>query len=187
METKKEIRTRLLKLRMEFPDEACAEQAKKVAEKLFLHPWYQGCGRLFCYVSFRKEVDTFAIMKRALQDEKALAVPKVRDTTMDFYEIRDFSELQKGAYGILEPRGEQLLFPQKDDLMLVPGAAFDRNGYRIGYGGGYYDRYLRRHPDMKTIALAYDFQIISRVPAEEFDVPAGEVLFPQKQNKQTFT
>ena len=71
--------------------------------------------------------------------------------------------------------------------MLVPGAAFDRNGYRIGYGGGYYDRYLRRHPDMKTIALAYDFQIISRVPAEEFDVPAGEVLFPQKQNKQTFT
>ena len=106
---------------------------------------------------------------------------------MDFYEIRDFSELQKGAYGILEPTGDRLLLPQKDDLMLVPGAAFDRNGYRIGYGGGYYDRYLRRHPDMKTIALAYDFQIISRVPAEEFDVPAGEVLFPQKQNKQTFT
>ena len=178
METKKEIRARLLRERDAFPQELLKSQSDAVARKLFEHPAYKGCRRLFSYVSFRNEVDTFSIMERALADKKVLAVPRVRGKEMDFYEISGLEKLLPGAYGIPEPSKGRIAVPGEGDLMLLPGAAFDRLGHRIGYGGGYYDRYLARYTKAYTIALAYDFQVLSDLPAEAYDCPAAEVLSP---------
>lgn len=167
---------RLLHQREHFPEEMCRRQSALIAEKLFIHPAYAGCRRLFSYVSFRREVDTYEIMRRALADGKMVAAPRVSGKEMDFHEISCLEELKKGAYGIPEPAGGKLVCPAKGDLILLPGAAFDRRGRRIGYGGGYYDRYLEKYPEGCRIGLAYSFQVLTHLPAEEYDLPADEVL-----------
>ena len=92
---------------------------------------------------------------------------------LHFYEIRHFGQVKPGVMGILEPSEEEgaRRAPDPDDatLMIVPGVAFDRQRSRIGYGGGFYDRYLDLHPHLQTAAVAFDFQILDKVPAGEHD------------------
>jgi len=177
MERKKEIRKRLLTVRKEFPGEALLEQSQILAEKVLCHPVYAGCRKLFSYVSFRNEADTTAIIQAAFVSGKRVAVPRVNGKEMDFFEIQSMEELQTGSFGILEPKeSAKMVFPEEGDLMLVPGAAFDPEGNRIGYGGGYYDRYLAKYPELYTIGLAYDFQMLEDLPSEEFDLKLKEVI-----------
>lgn len=179
MGTKKEIRTRLLKQRAELPLSVCERQSEEVLKKLLAHPAYAECRTLFSYVSFRNEVDTHKIIMLALAQGKQVAVPRVEGKDMIFYRIFSLEELTRSRFGILEPKdGAHRVIPGEGDLMLVPAAAFDGKGYRIGYGGGYYDRYLAEYPQLYTIGLAFDFQMLDEVPREEFDLAVKEVLYP---------
>ena len=179
MVTKKEIRTAMLKKRASYPQEELQKQSSEIAENLFARMEYQACKTLFCYVSFRKEADTHRIIEKALSDGKKVAVPKVEGKEMHFYRIESLQELSISSCGILEPdRVCEPVLPKDGDLMAVPGAAFDRKGFRIGYGGGYYDRYLKDFPNVYTIGLAYDFQMMEELPTDTYDLAVKDVIYP---------
>ena len=117
-----------------------------LAEKLLAHPAYQAAKSLYGYLSYNQEVRTAAILRRAQQDGKRVAVPKVFGDEMKFLWLDDLSAVAPGAYNIPEPVADG---PEADDetaLVLMPGLAFDPEGHRCGYGGGFYDKYLSAHP-----------------------------------------
>lgn len=152
---------------------------RKIQKLLFSCTLYHEAKEIFIYVSFRSEADTRMIIRKALADGKKVAVPKiVGKRNMEFYYIRGMEDLCVGNYGIEEPRfacGEPAV-PSEQTMMILPGAAFDGKGNRIGYGGGYYDAYLHRHPCKNTVALAYEVQCVSCLPAEIHDIRTAAIL-----------
>ncbi len=137
---------------------------------------------LLSYVSLGYEVDTRNIIKESLRMGKVVAVPVTMKKDKEILPSRVVNfeeELTPSNFGILEPRKEYLrLIPREDlDVIIVPGLAFDKNGARIGHGGGYYDRLLKTlSPHTKTIGLAFNFQILERLPVSSHDIPVSRVL-----------
>lgn len=135
-------------------------------------PIFQQAQVIHTYVAWRNEVENHDLIQRLLREGRRVVVPKVEPATgqLQHYFIADFSELQKGAFGILEPlpAPDRLAAPSQFDLVLVPGLAFDRAGNRLGMGKGHYDRFLAEVRAPK-IALAYDFQLAEKLPAEARD------------------
>ena len=147
-----------------------------LAEKLFETAEYRRAGSLYAYLSFNQEVRTAPIVARAWADGKRVAVPKVIDGELVFIWLENFDALGEGYFGISEPKENGPVATDEAALMLMPGLAFDRRGRRLGYGGGYYDRYLQAHPHHPTIALCYDFQLVDALVAEAHDVPVDAVI-----------
>ncbi len=131
----------------------------RLAQQLFRHPAYQAARSLYGYLSYNQEVRTAAILRRAQQDGKRVAVPKVFGDEMKFLWLDDLSAVAPGAYNIP-----------------VPGLAFDPEGHRCGYGGGFYDKYLAAHPKHVTLALCYGFQMFSHLDTDAFDIPVQYVI-----------
>lgn len=134
---------------------------------------------LFCFVSFRTEVDTLPILRWALHRGLVTAVPQVLGPRqMVAVRITGLADLQPGHWGIPEPRpGLPLVDPDTVDVAVVPGAAFDEQGGRIGYGGGFYDTFLHGlAPQAARVALAFEDQIVSCVPCEPHDLPAQIIV-----------
>lgn len=153
------------------------EQASaQLAAQLFAHPAYQNARSVYGYLSYNQEVRTEPILRRALRDGKRVAVPKVFGETMRFLWLEDLKAIAPGAYGIPEPLADG---PEADDetaLVLMPGLAFDPEGHRCGYGGGFYDKYLAAHTRHVTLALCYEFQMFSHLDVDEYDIPVHYVL-----------
>lgn len=176
-EQKKKLRTAYLKKRDDMDFEKRRAASAKIAEWVFANKRFKAAQTVFVYASYKSEVDTAEIIRRALQQGKRVAVPKVDGLRMDFYEIHSWEELFPGSFGILEPQVEeqQPVIPTDGDVMLVPGAVFDHKGGRIGYGKGYYDRYWNglistygNKPYM--MGLAFAGQICpKKLPVEEHD------------------
>ncbi|HDN96024.1 MAG TPA: 5-formyltetrahydrofolate cyclo-ligase [Thermoplasmatales archaeon] len=131
-----------------------------------------------CYISFGSEVYTHGLIKEYV-NKKDILVPVVdkKDKALLLSHLKDWKELDSGTYGILEPKNDFLRVRSYNEveLVIVPGIVFDEKGNRIGYGGGYYDRLLKRI-DAKKIALAYDFQVMERIPNEEHDVRMDMII-----------
>lgn len=148
----------------------------RLADLLFAHPAYQNAKSLYGYLSYNQEVRTAAILRQAQKDGKRVAVPKVFGDTMKFLWLDDLSAVAPGAYNIPEPIADE---PEADDetaLILMPGLAFDPEGHRCGYGGGFYDKYLAAHPAHVTLALCYDFQMFAHLDVDEYDIPVQYVI-----------
>ena len=129
------------------------------------------------YMSFKNEVDTHKINERIIVARKKLILPRVMDK--ENMEAVEYSgKFQKGSMGITEPVGES--YEGKIDLVIVPGIAFDKEGNRIGFGRGYYDRFLEKYPKVEKIALIYDFQLVDNIPAEKYDRKI-DVLFTKNK------
>lgn len=145
-EWKKNLRARHRQTRERMDPKKKLQWDAAIENRLFALPEYRRADILFTYVSKAIEVDTFGIIRRALADGKAVAVPRCVPGTfeMEFYYIRSPQELEKGAFGVLEPIPESSRKVEKETggLCVVPGLAFDSNGFRLGYGKGYYDRFL---------------------------------------------
>ncbi|MDF2987943.1 MAG: 5-formyltetrahydrofolate cyclo-ligase [Eubacterium sp.] len=133
-----------------------------------------------CFVSFGSEVDTHTLIKNWLDQGKQISVPCIERVTkenklMHAVRISDFDDLnQLGSFGILEPElnRENLVKPYDLDIIIVPGSVFDINKNRIGYGGGFYDRYLAGiSGNCRKIGVCYDFQVVDKVPYQEYDIP----------------
>lgn len=169
MESKKGIRKRVLDARNDITEKEWEEKSHCIYEKVVTHPFFLETDTIFCYVNFQKEVDTCRIIKEAWNLKKKVAVPKVEGDNMRFYYIQDFSELQSGYRGILEPLTDKEA-EVEEGLVIVPGVAFDKNRNRIGYGKGYYDKYLSQQSSLKTIAIAFDMQIVEKIPEEINDI-----------------
>lgn len=165
---KESIRREIKQQRKSLTEQEAYASACQIHKRLFAEEVYQKANTILTYVSQDREVDTIALMKQAWKDGKKVLIPKVYGNTMEFHKIDSFNETAPGAYGILEP-----VNPKKYDvnhgLIIMPGIAFDADCNRIGYGGGYYDEYISRHDNLGTVALAYEFQMVERIPVEAFD------------------
>lgn len=160
------------------------EKDRKILDEFYESNYYREAKNIFIYISYDSEINTKGIIKKALRDNKKIYVPRTEFKTrlMDAVEITSLNNLIESEYGILEPSVEEPhIDPNEIDLIVVPGVAFDRNGGRMGYGAGFYDRYFKKinEDNMKKViklALAYDFQILEKIPMNEQDVPVNYII-----------
>ena len=148
----------------------------RLARRFFAHPAYQKARSIYAYLSYNQEVRTLPILRRAQADGKRVAVPKVFGDEMKFLWLDDLSAIAPGAYHIPEPVADG---PEADDptaLILMPGLAFDPEGHRCGYGGGFYDKWLAAHPGHPLLALCYGFQLLDHLDTDAHDIPVDFVL-----------
>ena len=117
------------------------------------------------------------MLEQALRDGKKVAVPKCYGDEMKFIYLDDLTKVAKGYAGIPEPIADEPAAHDETALVLMPGLAFDPQGHRIGYGGGFYDKFLSREPNHPTLALCYDFQMLPHLDTEEHDIPVDTVLW----------
>lgn len=182
METKALIRKRVLEMRDGIPLSERRAKSQRIAEAVMAHPAYREAGSLLIYVSYKSEVDTLALIGHALETGKKVYCPKVRGREMDFYRIVSLDDLQEGYMGIQEPRtgDREMLFQaqggRKENLMLMPGSVFDKERNRIGYGGGYYDRYLERYTELTVMAVCYEMQVQDKIPSDIHDRKPDMIL-----------
>ena len=138
---------------------------------------YINAKTIYGYLPYNQEVRTVPMLEQALRDGKRVAVPKVYGDEMRFIWLTDLTQVEKGYSGIPEPVADGPVADDKTALVLMPGLAFDPQGHRIGYGGGFYDKFLASEPEHPTVALCYDFQMLEKLETEEFDVPVDLVLW----------
>ncbi len=178
---KKEIRKIMTEKRDSLAIPDLMEKSKKIKKNLFSSEIFTKSKNIFTFVSFKSEVNTHKIISESIEKGKNISVPLTfpKESKMLPILIEDFDrDLVEGNYGILEATNTSNLMNIEDiDLVLVPGLAFDLKGFRVGYGGGYYDRFFEKLPK-KTIkaALAFDFQIIDRCPRNKFDLPVDYII-----------
>ncbi|MCM8793557.1 MAG: 5-formyltetrahydrofolate cyclo-ligase [Candidatus Omnitrophica bacterium] len=171
----------LAKLKQQSEEEK-EKKSLKIKEMLFSLEEFKQTKVLMSYVNLEYEVNTEEIIKEALKMGKVVAVPVTvkRDKTILPSKIINFEEeLFPAHFGIREPKREFLRIVPKEslELVLVPGIAFDRKGVRLGHGLGYYDRFLKTLPsEVKTIGLAFDFQVVDELPVSPHDIPVSKVL-----------
>ena len=151
------------------------EVSLTLQDVLFESDLWQKAQTIGTYLSVGSEWDTRAIVNRAFQDGKKVAVPKTIPKTKEliFYEMTDWSQINKdGYFGLDEPDVEKTTPVKKDaiDLLIVPGLVFTKKGYRVGFGGGYYDRYLTDFIQ-PTVSLVHTKQFVEDFPIEPFDIP----------------
>ena len=169
MDSKKDIRRRVLEKRNCISDKEWEDKSRLICEKVVTHPFFLQADVIYCYVDYRREVGTREIIEQAWRSAKKVAVPKVLGDEMEFYYIQSFEDLEEGYKGIPEPMQTDLA-QDENMLVIMPGAAFDKTCNRIGYGKGYYDKYLQIHPSCKMIALAFELQMLEAIPADTHDI-----------------
>ncbi len=177
---KKELRKEVKALRASHTDGEIHQMSLRVLEQVVNLPEYEQAGTLLVYVDCKHETETSDLIRRAWKDGKKVAVPKVIGQNMNFFYITSLEkDLEDGYFGIREPyerNPADAAADLPDSLMVMPGVAFDESRHRIGYGGGFYDRYLEAHPGLGTVALAFEFQVKEEVPFEEFDILPGKIV-----------
>ena len=179
MDSKKDIRKKIFAERKLRSDEEVRSMSLTITERVTALPAFKNAGRILVYADYNHEVVTEYLIKEAWKAGKEVAVPKVVGKDMVFYKLTDFSQLEPGYFGIPEPvSGEIADWPQA--LMIMPGVAFDRANHRVGYGGGFYDRYLEKHPQLERVAIAFSFQMLSEVPVEPTDICPQIVVTEEK-------
>lgn len=190
--TKADIRKQMKQQRNSLTDRDRAIFNESIKESILNTTEYQRCSQLFCFVSFGSEIDTHEVLLQALLDGKEVYIPRIEENaSMEFYHIDHLKDLQPSRFGVPEPipvearryhsidKSEAIGIP----LMILPGLAFDPYGNRIGYGAGYYDKFLIRYPrdQFFKLGICYDFQVIERIEAEEHDVRADSILTPVRR------
>lgn len=181
--SKSDLRSSLRKLRAEQQDrEYLGQQAWQRVAAL---PQFQQAKRILMFAAVRDEIPTLDSIATSIDSGLAVAVPYCQDGTLQLTLLRDLNELEAGAYGILEPRQQlrsdplRRVNPQQIDFAIVPGLGFDREGGRIGYGKGYYDRLLPQLPtDCPKVGLAYDCQLVENIPVESYDQRMDFIVTP---------
>ena len=175
MVKKQDIRKNVLKQRNLMTEKEWDEHSHEIYKKVVTHPFFLEADEIYCYIDFRNEVDTRKIIEEAWRLGKRVAVPRIEGSEMNFYYIDSFTKLESGYFGVLEPieqdkaEGEQV-------LVIMPGAAFDKKRNRIGYGKGYYDRFLEKYPTYRTLALAFELQMVDNIPSDSFDVKPNQIV-----------
>jgi len=174
------LRKEMIARLKQMPEADRLAAADSVRQQLTASPLYLAAQTVFCYVSFRTELATHALLRQILADGKQLAVPLVLGQGhMEACLLTRWEQLVPGSYGILEPAADTpRVQPQQIDLCLTPGLAFDAACRRLGRGAGYYDRFLAQCGGT-TVALAYAAQLVEQVPCEPHDRPLDAVLTEQ--------
>ncbi len=170
--TKGELRKFYLSKRNNIPPEIKKERDAAICEIIAQSDMYRSCGTLFVYYPVRGEIDLLPLLHRARHEGKSVALPVLRGDEMFF--CRFDGKTREGKYGIPEPTGD-IVSPDGRTLCIVPGLAYDSAGYRLGYGGGYYDRFLCNFSGMAIGAFYSDFYA-EKLPHDDYDVPLNCII-----------
>lgn len=174
---KQELRKAIRQRKRAMTPEEIESRSQALCHKFLESDDYQKAKTIYGYLPYNQEVRTVPILEQAIRDGKRVAVPKVYGDDMKFLYLDDFSKVEKGYSGIPEPVDDGPVADDETALVLMPGLAFDPQGHRIGYGGGFYDKFLSREPNHPTVALCYGFQILPELETEEFDIPVDTVIW----------
>ena len=153
-------------------------QAKglEIENRLFRLSEFTRSSRILFFASFRSEVNTIPMIRRALAEGKRVVLPKVKGNNLELFEIKDCEkDVSPGAWGIPEPHEHNRVALDAVDLLIVPGLVFDEHGNRLGYGAGFYDKLLASCTK-PTVALAFETQIVSEVPAAKHDIRIKKIV-----------
>ena len=198
MLSQEKVRKKAVETRDSIDEESRQQKSEEIAKKILEADWFKEADIVLSYHAFRSEVEVDALNRAVLTQGKKLYLPKtyVKEKQIRFFEITDLSKLKRGYQKIWEPTGEEPEFSfetvkeeQKKVLMIMPGTAYDARGYRMGYGGGYYDRYLNAHEaewkmiDFMTVFAAFSEQKMILIPGERCDVKP-DVIVTEKEIMQ---
>ena len=175
---KAELRKKILQEMKSLSQEQKQAMDQVLTERFLQHPFYQEAKVIATYISFPHEFQTQELIERVLKDGKKVLIPKTYPKGRMEFVVYDLKQLVKTSFGLLEPQGNlEVVEPSQIDLIHVPGLAFTTEGYRIGYGGGYYDRYLE-HFAGHTMSTIYPCQV-QEFNSENHDIPVQEVLIDE--------
>ena len=175
---KAELRKQVLQEMKALSQEQKQAMDRALTERFLQHPFYQEAKTIATYLSFPHEFQTQELIEQALKDGKKVLIPKTYSKGRMEFVVYDPQQLAKASFGLLEPQGDlEVVDPSQIDLIHVPGLAFTTEGYRIGYGGGYYDRYLE-HFAGHTMSTIYPCQV-QEFNFKDHDIPVQEVLIDE--------
>lgn len=168
-ESKKEIRNRIRRIRESMSCSEIEEKSLKITEKTAAQSWFSEAQTVMSYISIKNEIDTSYLNRKIVESGKKLLFPVIENEEIKAVAVdgADYTTAVK-KFGVIEPENGRELDKNEIDLVIVPGVAFDREGNRIGFGKGYYDRFLKGYRGKKA-ALCYDFQIVEKIESEEHD------------------
>ena len=174
---KQELRAQIRAQKRAMTEEQIVHKSIRLGELFLNSDAYKNAKTIYGYLPYNQEVRTVAMLEQAMRDGKRVAVPKCYGDEMRFIFMDDLSKVEKGYANIPEPVADAPVADDETALVLMPGLAFDPQGHRIGYGGGFYDKFLAKEPNHPTLALCYDFQMVEHLETEKFDIPVDTVLW----------
>lgn len=181
MQTKNEIRREFKLKRLEMNTFDCDKLSDMICNKIINLKCYKQASNILMYSSIQNEVNLHKLLTHANSLEKNIYLPKVEGDNMEFYKLTNLSELQIGSYNILEPPQGQLYNNSPDSIILIPGIAFSVNGARIGFGKGYYDRYLSQKAFIAKIGVAYEWQTVRQWNTNKFDINMDMIVTENRE------
>lgn len=174
---KKALRSFIRERKRAMTEQQIQEKSESLGRLFVQSDLYRKAKTVYGYLPYNQEVRTVPMLEQAVRDGKQVAVPKVYGDEMKFIYMTDLSQVECGYAGIPEPVADGPVADDPKALVLMPGVAFDPEGHRVGYGGGFYDKFLEREPDHPTLALCYDFQMFPELETQEHDIPVDLVLW----------
>lgn len=174
---KKQLRGLIREQKRAMTEQQIEEASHRLGELFAASELYRNANTIYGYLPYNQEVRTVPMLERAIRDGKRVAVPKVYGDEMKFIYMDDLNCVEEGYAGIPEPVADEPVADDPTALVLMPGLAFDKEGHRIGYGGGFYDKFLSAEPKHPTLALCYAFQMLPKIETEEYDIPVDCVLW----------
>lgn len=178
---KHQLRGLMKKMRKEHPAKERQEKSCLICKKLIASPEFQRAKTILLYCPKADEVDTWAVITEALVQEKTVCLPRTDEKSREIsaHRITGSEKLEKAAFGIFEPVADEskAVAPEKIDLIIVPGVAFDVHGDRVGHGLGYYDKFLAAAKNALKVAIAFDFQVVNeKIVCEAHDVTVDQII-----------
>ncbi len=174
---KQSLRRHIRQLKRAMTEEQIVSASLALGEKFAASELYRQAKTIYGYLPYNQEVRTVPMLQRALDEGKRVAVPKCYGDEMRFIYLDDLSQVESGYCNIPEPIADGPVADDPTALVLMPGLAFTERGDRMGYGGGFYDKFLAAESDHPTLALCYAFQMVEQIPTEEYDIPVDCVLW----------
>ena len=174
---KLQLRRAIRERKRAMTEEEIVSRSEKLMELFLASDAYKNANTIYGYLPYNQEVRTVPMLEQALKDGKKVAVPKCYGDQMEFIYLDDLTKVEKGYANIPEPIADEPIARDATALVLMPGLAFDPQGHRIGYGGGFYDKYLSAEPGHPTLALCYEFQMLPHLETEEHDIPVDTVIW----------
>jgi len=172
---KKDLRKELLKKRTALPTNIRKELDTKIVSNLLSLSEVRESEKVLLYCPSKGEPNIYPLLKTFLKQGKSLALPRVKGNEIEAVVVKDLRCLKEGAFNIPEPPEGRVIEPEELDSVVLPGIAFDREGNRLGFGKGFYDRLLKRVSAPK-VGVAYSFQVLDSLPTDSWDVPVDVVV-----------